>query len=397
MRYFLNIIVRILLFTFVAINLVYAEEPAKFNFLALSDIHFDPFITCKKQPCPLIQKLRTAPAQQWAAVLAEQGAPLSTLMEDTNYPLLTNALVATGKISEENHAAFVILPGDLLGHEFHHKYKYFSGDKTLSQYSTFVRKTLQFLTQQLKAAFPATDVYMVVGNNDSYSGNYSVKPDGQFFHDTGITWSNLIHDRNNKLSMQKQFSSAGYYSVLLPNPANLRLIVLNTVLFSNGLKGKNVDTLDAVAVRELNWLHAQLQLSQQQHQKVFIVMHIPQSLDVYATQQTKLFTLVHLWKSAYSERFVAEINQYGATIGGILAGHLHRNWFQIIAVDNNKIPVIGITSISPVFGNYPGFRFISYFSDPLHLDDIVTYSFPLHGATWEQTATRNEVIARQKC
>src|SRR5207253_7985181 len=102
---------------------------------------------------------------------------------------------------------------------------------------------------------------------------------------------------------------------------------------------------------------------------------------IYATTHTRLFRLTTLWKSEYIQRFEAELKQYSADIAGIFAGHLHRNQYQILTYDTHEIPVMNVTSISPVFGNQPGFRDISYFTHPIHLDDVITYSFPIGGGT----------------
>jgi sphingomyelin phosphodiesterase acid-like 3 len=165
---------------------------------------------------------------------------------------------------------------------------------------------------------------------------------------------------------------------VLPYPKNLRLIAMNTSIFSDKVKGKN---MDGVALRQLNWLHMQLQQARSSHQSVFIIMHIPQGIDLYATKYTKLFRLVRLWKPQYIKRFEAELDQYSAEIAGIFAGHLHRNWFQVISEGDGEIPVIGVTSISPIFGNNPGFKSISYYTNPIHLDDFSTYSFPINGGS----------------
>src|SRR5205085_10500244 len=138
-----------------------------------------------------------------------------------------------------------------------------------------------------------------------------------------------------QLAMQKQFSNAGYYALQLPYAENLRLIALNTNLFSYKAKGKN---LDSAAVSELNWLHAELQSAKNAHQRVFIAMHIPNGIDIYATTHTRLFRLTTLWKSEYIQRFEAELKQYSADIAGIFAGHLHRNQYQILTYDTHEIP-----------------------------------------------------------
>jgi predicted phosphodiesterase len=353
-----------------------ANTDNKFNVLAFADIHFDPFTGCLgNRTCPLIDKLRFSSAKEWPRILAMGDAEPQQIKQDTNYRLLTSALNNLQQAADANHPQFVLLLGDLMGHESRDKYKHFSGDKSAAGYQAFARKVFEFLTNEIAAAFPSLDVYTVVGNNDSYQGDYSIKPNGAFFHNTGVLWSGLIREPANQSAMQKQFSYAGYYSLVLPH--QLRLIAMNTNLFSYKARGRNID--DA-AMRQLSWLHAELQRAKEANQAVFIIMHIPQGIDFYATDHTRLFRLVRLWKPQYIQRFDEELNQFSAEIAGIFAGHLHKNWFQVITENNHDIPVMGVTSISPIFGNDPGFKMISFDEDPVHLDHFSTYTFPINGA-----------------
>lgn len=373
---------RFLLFIILAvISFATHASSDTFNFIVLSDIHFDPYNDCvNKRPCPLIEKLRNNPAEKWPDLLRQYNIELPRFRENTNYRLLTSALSAAKNTAEKNQAKFVLVLGDSLAHGYRSKYKRFSTDKSAANYSSFARKTLEFLTRQLATAFPSIDVYNVVGNNDSYSGDYVIKPNSQFFNEAGNIWSRLI---KNSANMQNQFSYAGYYSLTLQQPQNLRLIVMNTNLFSNKAKGNN---LDSVASQELNWLHAELQKAKAANQVVLIAIHIPEGIDFYATRRTRLFRLFSLWKSQYIDRFQSELKQFAPQIKGIFAGHIHRNWFQVLDFDDGEIPVIGVTSVSPIFGNQPGFANISYFLQPIHLDSFSTYSFPLQGTAWIQHA-----------
>jgi len=363
---------------FVSFSVSYALPPQAdtFQFIALADIHFDPFNSCiAKNNCPLIDELRASKATEWPQILAKYDVQPQQMKRDTGYELLTSAMTLAKEAAHVNHPQFVLVLGDFLAHEFRDKYKRYSSDKHAFNYESFVQKTLTFLNNQLAHDFPSLTIYCVVGNNDSYHGSYYVKPNGTFFKNQALLWSSLIREVSNRDTMQKQFLYAGYYTLTLPYPNNLRLIVLNTSLFSYKAKGRDLNT---AALNQLNWLHAQLQQAKNAHQRVFIAMHIPEGIDIYATTHTRLFRLINLWKSPYIQRFEVEMNQFSAEIAGIFTGHLHRNQFQLLTYqDGHEIPFIGVTSISPIFGNEPGFRSISYFMHPIHLDDITTYSFPI--------------------
>lgn len=352
------------------------------GFLALADIHFDPFLSCAfSKPCPLIEKLMRAPSVQWPKLFAEYDKRAASYGDDTNYPLLISALAASKKAANSSQAAFVLVLGDMLGHQFRSRYKKYSGDSSYNGFQSFTRKTLEFLTAELMTTFNGLDIYMVVGNNDSYSGDYVTRIDGRFFNDASILWSRLITDPVNRQHMRAQFPHAGYYALTLPQQKNLRLIVLNTNLFSYKAKGQGIDK---AALSELSWLHEQLQEAKKRGQHVFIAMHIPEGIDVYATLRTKLFRLISLWKSDYIRRFQIELDRYSTLISGIYAGHLHSDWFQVLSfAGDHEIPVTGVPSISPIYGNNPGFKTYTYAYPGAQIEDYVTYYYPLSaGQAW---------------
>lgn len=370
-------------------SVAYAADDKSINyFLSLSDIHFDPFTNCKgkPKPCELIQKLRENSATQWPQILALYDRQLPQFKQNTNYVLLTSMFQAAAEAVDNKHAQFVLVLGDFLGHEYYSLYKRFSKDKTRAGYQAFVRKTLVFLTNQMKAAFPHTSVYAAVGNNDSYQGDYYMVRNGSFFNDTAALWSDLIIDPQQRISMREQFGYAGYYALTLTAPPQVRLIVLNSNYFSSKAKGSDIIE---VALKQLNWLHTQLQNAKDKNQKVLIVMHMPEGFDVYATLHTRLFRLFTLWKTPYIKRFEAELKQFAPTIAGIFAGHLHRDWMQILTFDDHEISVIGITSISPIFGNNPGFKLCAYADNMLQPNDFIDYVYAIHGDNaWKQKYAR---------
>jgi len=381
----MDFIYRLIFCICILISTVSSAEPVpsdKINFLVIADIHFNPFTSCGiSKVCPLIKLLRNAPASQWSEILAKYDVKPPQLREDTNYPLLTSSLAAAKEAANTNHVQFVLLLGDYLGHEYYAKYNHYSEDKSFSGFQSFTRKTMEFLGYQISAAFPANNVYFVIGNNDSYQGDYFTYVNGQFFNDVAKMWSGLIKNPSNRSAMQKQFPYAGYYSVVLPYPGSIRLIALNSIVFSYKAKGRDIDKL---AQEQLNWLHKELETAKVNHESVFIAMHIPEGIDVYATLRTRLFRLFTLWKPSYIQRFQKEINSYASEITGIFAGHLHADMFRILTTaDYHEIPMINVASISPNFGSNPGFKLCTYSTNPVQLDGYVNYSFPLNGRrTW---------------
>lgn len=349
------------------------------NFLTISDIHFSPFGTCplvRSQACTLIIKLQQAPANEWKAIFAaEPNQVLSTSHQETNYALLESTITELRIVAAKDHPHFALFLGDALAHGFRAKYIYYSHDTSSEGYYAFVAKTFAFLSEELKSALPDIDVYPAVGNNDSYTGNYRVVPQGRFLADTAKTWSSLIVDEKNKLSFLHNFPDAGYYAVNVVGHPDQRILVLNTVLFSpmhTNAKMKNA------AQKELNWLHEELFHAYEKHQKVLLAFHIPVGIDVYKTARSLFKGIQAFWLPEYSEIFRKELQVYPNNIVAILPGHIHMDSFQVLVLNQlERIPVSFTPSISPIYGNNPGFKVFRYKTDSFELQDFDTYYFPL--------------------
>ena len=374
----------VFVFLFLVSSLVFAAKNPT-QFMSLTDIHFDPFTTCTKEitPCPIIEKLQNSSVDQWDTILTTNDTLPPKYKQDTNYTLLKSALLQCQKTARLTHPRFVIVLGDFLGHDFRQHYDFYSSDKTQQGYQSFVKKTLEFLAQKIAVTFPTIDVYTAVGNNDSYQDDYFSDPNGDFFNDMASTWSRLIKDKNNQKTMKKEFPTGGYYAIDFPSEPRFRLIVLNSVLFSNKSQGTSVDI---AAEQELNWLHDELQSVRRQHQIALIAMHIPAGVDVFASLKNTPFTVVSLWKPVYTQRFQEELQAYANNIIAILPAHFHMDEFQVLSMENVKsIPVIFTPAISPLFGNNPGFKVYRYSHRSHQLTDFVTYTNALSTTqTWNK-------------
>lgn len=359
------------------------------QFLSLADIHFDPFIFCSEKPCPLIQKLRATPAEEWSEIFASSGSSEISYGKDSSFTLLESSLAAAKKEAKTARVQFVLMLGDFLAHDYDTKYRKYSGDKTKTGYAAFVKKTMEFLGAELNQAFPQTDIYWVVGNNDSYETDYSMEPKGLFFKDLSKMEASLVKNKKNKQQILQDLPRGGYYAVTAPNQPGLRLIFLNSVLFSRKAKGPE---LKQAAEDQLSWLHKELSLAGQKKQKILIAMHIPIGVDVYTTLFVP-FTIVEFWKAPYSQRFLDEIQQTPAQIMGVFTAHIHADTFQILASPHHKpIPFTGTPAISPVFGNNPGFKIYSYSAPGLQLVDFSTYYYSIKNKNnWEKEYDFDEV------
>lgn len=350
---------------------LYAEEVQEtispIYFIGLADIHFDPFVNCNVSSgkCPLIARLKSAPVSEWQHLLASAHITESKMGQDTNYALLRKALMEASEQANKNNAQFVVVLGDMLGHEYRNDYRVYSGDRSYAGYVQFANKTMAFITKELAAAFPDKSVYMTVGNNDSYSGDYVTRPNEQFFRDIGNMWVKLIKQPAGKASLLKTFNTAGYYAIQLT--PDLRLLVLNTVMFSHKAVGRGSNQ---AAIAELKWLHQQLIDAKANHERVVIAMHVPMNIEVYAMSRIYLFKALSLWKPAFTKAFEADMQEFASEIAGLLSGHTHFGWFHI---NQEQVPMSGVPAISPIFGQTPKFKLYEVLPNG-SMSEAATYS-----------------------
>lgn len=368
----------VFLFCGLASQQTFAGSLSNFTFLSLADIHFDPFIACygsKIKPCPVFRMLVDEPIQQWPTILKkfDTRAPAHGL--DTGYPLFMKTLADAKNIAAKNNVAFAWVLGDFLGHDFKRYYRKYSQDQSYEGYTAFMRKTMAFIAWQINAAFPTIDVYPVLGNDDTLHYNYQVQPSGPGLNALAAMWSPFIKSSSNRMRFLSTFSIAGYYAVSPATLPNLKIIALDSVIFSHKSKKP---AADAAAKQELIWLNAQLNEAERAGQRVFIIMHIPVSIDFNITSSMKLFTIVKLWKTPFVSGFEAILQKHQAVIDGIFSGHLHENWFHWLSFnEEHSIAQSGTISVAPIFGNDPGFKVFSYEGETGEIEEAVNATLRL--------------------
>ena len=327
---FLPILALSLLAAFLAVGAGSAQQDTG-TFVVLSDIHFDPLYDPE-----LVPRLQAADARQWLRIFeSSKVTRLSGYGEDTNYPLLKSALSTLRCRTPEPD--FVLISGDFLSHGF-------------PQDAALARKTLEFLTLRLQATFPGIPVLPALGNNDSDCGDYIQQPGGPFLADLAGIWRPLPGPEAG--TWARSFPAGGYYSVPHPTVPKLRLVVLNTVLFSPKYQNCGQAPADP-GQDELAWLAEVLKQAAANGEKVWTLYHIPQAVDVYSTLSQK--QVKTMWKDQYSSGFSQTANL--GLVTASFAGHSH--------MDELLLPASGgfvhITpAVSPLFGNNPGYQVFSY-------------------------------------
>lgn len=226
---------------------------------------------------------------------------------------------------------FILLTGDSIGH-FTSSLLQPNGDYNPQINLQLLKQTYIDIADLITKTFPDTQVIPMIGNDDAYN-DYEM-PEGwdkmQYLDFLYTLWTPITK------SISSTFLKDGYYSTVTGSGYNV--LVLNTLFFS---KYYNVNAEGEV---EMLWLKQQLSLKS----KVLIAMHIPPGVNLYNGGDAS-------WNDYFTQIFIDLVSMYQKNIAGIFSGHYHNGFFQFVG----EIPIIINPSISPLFGNNPGFRFYS--------------------------------------
>jgi hypothetical protein len=118
-----------------------------FKFIALSDVHFDPYAGCQEnvKPCELLEKLRQSPVSKWDSLFLKYDTTVASYQKDTDFSLLNTSMLALKTSAKQVKIPFVLVLGDYLAHGSRDKFSLFSSDASNHAYQLFMQKTYQFI------------------------------------------------------------------------------------------------------------------------------------------------------------------------------------------------------------------------------------------------------------
>ena len=344
-----------------------AADPSGGQFLAISDLHFDPMA----DPA-LVDQLAVAPPADWPALMAKSKmSGLSNFGQDTNWPLLHSALDRMRATLPK--PAFLLVPGDFLAHSYQKRFGVVASDHSEAAYRAFVVKSMQFLAGQLQAGFPDTRVLPVLGNNDSECGDYWLQPGGPFLRDTLPIMRALLRGGLGG-DFDADWTAAGNYNVAHPMLKGVRVMFANTVFFSRNYR--NACGGGEPGMQTLDWLRAQLDRARQNGEKVWLLYHIPPGIDVFATLHGGGCpdAIGPMWDSSYAARFAALQHEFADTIAASFAGHTHRDEFRLTGEAGGHDGFVLIApALSPIYGQNPAFQVFAYDASGGILDTATHY------------------------
>ena len=359
--------------------------------LMLSDIHFDPF----HNP-GIAAQLGNAAIAQWPAILATVPTPADSVefdtiqsdcgakAADTDITLLNSALAS----AQLNLSAplFITVSGDLTAHNFpcrfYEAFQYASPNTQPPDYSAFMAKIAGFVAQQLHANYPASPIYLSLGNNDSGCNDYEETTGSPYLIADAATFAGVVLDKKNSAAITSGFPALGDYAVTLPKPfKNTTLLVMQDLFESRKYSacGSNDKSLKEGLAQQA-WLQGALDTARGKHQKVWIMAHIPPGIDAYTTVRNNRkdpnacpgADPVHFLNSSL---FADTLAGNTDIVSLVLLGHTHMDEMRVYPAKtgSNSIPGKLVPSITPVDGNYPSYTVAT--ADPAHslLKDFTVY------------------------
>lgn len=345
------------------------------TFLLFSDVHFNPFADPAKTAA-----LAAAPASAWRAILADSAAASSPYGHDSNDALFQSFL--DDMAHRTPGPDFLLFPGDLLCHDFWTTYPRLTGDATPEGLLAFIAKTAEYFLAEVTRRFPGTPLYIALGNNDSFEGDYRIAPKSPYLTATAPLIARLaLTDQEARTPFLDTYPQYGCYALPLPGPGGGRLVVFNNIFWT-----KRNPQQDAGG-QVLDFLERELSQAERRGEKVWLMAHVPPrdnskaSAAAYVKKGRDGFDpmLTEAWNTALAGLFV----KYAATIKAGFAGHVHRDEFRLIRPKTDEMPVAAMRlgpSISPVTGNNPGYQVYSYDRESLELLDMSTHYLDIGAA-----------------
>lgn len=349
-------------------------------FILFSDVHFDPFVDPGK-----VKALNSAPAREWRGILAGSEMVYSPYGQDSNDALFQSFL--DDMAFRAPKPDFLLYPGDLLCHHFWTKYPRLTGDTTPEGLLAFIGKTVEYFLTEVARRFPDIPMYLALGNNDSFEGDFQIAPNSPYLSVTAplVARFALKNDTARGLFLDT-YSQYGCYAVPLPGATNTKLIVFNDIFWA-----KRYPQQDA-GRPVLEFLKRELSAADRRGEKIWLMAHVPPgdnskaSAAKFLKKGTTAYNpiLADTWNNALTSLLV----KHASTVRASFAGHVHRDEFRLVYSQGLDLPAVSMRlgpSVSPVTGNNPGYQIYSYDRQSLELLDMTVPYLDIGAAqpTWK--------------
>ena len=264
---------------------------------------------------------------------------------ETNVKLLETVMnYATSRIEsgEDEEPFFVVVTGDLNRHDMERIPNEEDAKKLFES-------TIGYVSSMIRNSFRTKTIIFSLGNNECNPDHYLDDANLRTLHD-------IFKGPFEFTSAQSETFLKGGYLMYEISP-KWHVLSMNTNVFSIEAFGN----LSVDPNEQLQWLEDHLEQCRQTSAKAWIVGHIAPVLQSYEKGEP-------LWQSTYVHQYLSIIEKYEDTIAAQLFGHIHTNEFRLIPKQNNnndfvKIPIFTTGAITPLFGNLPNYRTVSFYND----------------------------------
>jgi sphingomyelin phosphodiesterase acid-like 3 len=364
--------------------------PATVSAVMLSDLHFDPFHDPEKVPLLVNAKvedwegilMRPDSAAQQAGFAAVQTACTGKQGADAPYLLLSGVLKAAKDRAPD--ARFVTVSGDLLVHEFDCRYRTAmklpkATEDNQSVSAVFAEKTTLFVIRLAEARFKGIPVYFALGNNDSRCNHNRLDVRDAYLQATGPA---LIDGLAGVSAAEREsalatYESAGYYGVTMAAPMErTRLLVLDDIYMMSKFANCEGDAQDHKGADEqIAWLTRELDGAQKRGQPVWVLGHLPPSVNPMSTLAKWMGMCGNRDAETYlsSDALATELAGHADVVRLALFGHTHLDELHLLRGKGAGVPVKVVASVSPVYGNSPSFTVGKVAPDQAMLMDYTVY------------------------
>jgi sphingomyelin phosphodiesterase acid-like 3 len=335
-------IVKLLLYLLVGLSRAVSDM----NFFVISDIHYDILYSpyhdsiqdCHTLPVSLLKDayyyIGPAPGVQ----------PIGRFRCDSSLNLLNSAFFSMSSINP--NPDFILILGDFIAHNTMYVPNA-QGRRDLNYNIGLLRLSFMQISDVVRSYFPSTRIISVLGNNDGYEDYRDIPEEDKlkYYQYLWNLWQPLVGE------MSSDFMKNGYYTTKYKD---IKFICLNSNHFSIRQSDSEVQ-----AQEQMEWFEDELRKSEENSERVVIVMHTPPGISIYGKGNRN-------WNDLYIDSFISSLKTHSHLILYILSGHLHISTFQLI--QDLNIPIIVHSSLSPIYQNNPTFRYyeISSYNTTYH-------------------------------
>lgn len=347
----------------------YAQSPQAMVVM-FSDIHFDPFhdpanaALLDKAPVAAWRHIldRPASAGQASRFAAVQAACNGKEGTDAPYALMHSSLLAAQKMKA---ARYVTVSGDLLVHDLDCRYRASLGlppdtadDQSVS--AAFAEKTAQFVMEEIVETFPHIPVYLALGNNDSRCNHNRMDYRDRFLAATSAAVMSGLRSAPpaEKIVAARTYGNAGYYAVTLPAPVqNTRLLVIDDVYMMTGFAGCSAANDHRGEQEQIEWMRKELGAARQKHQNVWVLGHLPPSINLSAASSAAAAACTTGKVTAYltTTSLLNELRDNADLIKLAIFGHTHLDEFRVLRSARGSLPIKIVGAVTPLAGTNPSF------------------------------------------